>query len=168
MAECSPFPIYFPRDREVIALSDSCFPPKTAASQYWPWSAWLLLVPHIWGGWCKVGRVEFSEKKVNSFLSFTLYNAFFKKQNKAKIRYIMVKLWHLTIIKLLVPIMLSGGRKICQTSYSAFSLSLLWHLRRKKKRVAETGGFYLIPKKKALYALNGILISYSGSSLSFV
>ena len=82
-------------------------------------------------GRCKVGRVEFGEKKVNSFLSFTPYNAFFKKQNKAKIRYIMMKLRHLTIIKLLVPIMLSGGWKICQTSYSMFSLSLLWHLRRK-------------------------------------
>jgi len=90
-----------------------------------------------------------SVKRKWILFSFTLYNAFFKKQNKAKIRYIMVKLWHLTIIKLLVPIMLSGGRKICQTSYSAFSLSLLWHLRRKKKRVAETGGFYLIPKKKS-------------------
>lgn len=52
---------------------------------------------------------------------------------------------------------------------SVFSSSLLWHLEGREKWVAETGGFYLLSFLKSfLWNLDGILISYPGSSLSFV
>lgn len=50
---------------------------------------------------------EFNEKEVDSYL-FTLY------LYEEKIRCIIVKRLHFTIMKLLVLIMLSGDWKICQ------------------------------------------------------